>query len=93
MRAGVRTAHPVSTVHHSYHLSPTCSPAVVYTQLPSPNEVRSGRAGKNFSEFLSGTNKNKAKPHDTSKPEERKVFYYSTEVLISPQPDPTEKNN
>jgi hypothetical protein len=67
VRAGFRTAHPVSTTHHSYHFSPTCSPPVVYTQSPGPNEVRCGRAGKNCSEPFNRTNKNKAKLHITSK--------------------------
>jgi hypothetical protein len=58
VRAGVRTAHPVSTTHHSYHLSPTCSPPVVYTQSPGLNVVRCGRTGKNCSEFFNRTKKN-----------------------------------
>jgi hypothetical protein len=68
VHAGVRTAHPVSTVHHSYRLGSTFSPPVVYTQSPGPNEARCGRTGKKCSEFLSGTNKSK------SKPEERKLL-------------------
>jgi hypothetical protein len=54
VRAGVGTAHPVSTVHHSYRLSPACSPLVVYTHSPGPNEVRFGRTGNKCSEFLAG---------------------------------------